>query len=107
VIHLLIMLTGGNDISELQPPTGLLFIPNVIYEYGTPWWNDTNREKLKNSEKTCPSVTLSITNVTKTDMRAKQGLRGSDPFTGNISTGHISTMLHLPHVSNFRTVAMF
>jgi hypothetical protein len=30
---------------------GLLFIPQVIYEHGEPWWNDTERGKSKNSEK--------------------------------------------------------
>jgi hypothetical protein len=25
---------------------GLLFIPQVIYEQGEPWWNDTDRTKL-------------------------------------------------------------
>jgi hypothetical protein len=29
---------------------GLLFIPQMIYVYGEPWWNDTDRGKLKNSE---------------------------------------------------------
>jgi hypothetical protein len=29
----------------------LLFIPEVIYEYGDPWWNDTDRGKLINSVK--------------------------------------------------------
>jgi hypothetical protein len=30
-----------------QPPTGLLFIPKVIYEYREPWWNDdADRRKL-------------------------------------------------------------
>jgi hypothetical protein len=33
---------------------GLLFIPQAIYEYGEPWWNDTDRVKLKNSEKPVP-----------------------------------------------------
>jgi hypothetical protein len=27
-------------VSELRPPVGLLFIPQVIYEHGEPWWND-------------------------------------------------------------------
>jgi hypothetical protein len=35
---------------------GLLFIPQIIYEYGQPNQNDTDRGKLKNSAKTCPSV---------------------------------------------------
>jgi hypothetical protein len=30
---------------------GLFFIPQVIYEYGEPWWIDIDREKPKNSEK--------------------------------------------------------
>jgi hypothetical protein len=30
----------------------LLFIPQVIYDYGEPRWNDTDRGKQKNSEKT-------------------------------------------------------
>jgi hypothetical protein len=25
---------------------GLLFIPQVIYEHGEPWWNDIDRGKL-------------------------------------------------------------
>jgi hypothetical protein len=25
---------------------GLLFIPQVIYEHGEAWWNDTDRRKL-------------------------------------------------------------
>jgi hypothetical protein len=31
---LLFMSMGWDDVSELQPPTGLLFIPQVIYEHG-------------------------------------------------------------------------
>jgi hypothetical protein len=28
-------------MSELQPPVGLLFIPNLMkYEHRDPWWND-------------------------------------------------------------------
>jgi hypothetical protein len=27
-------------VSELRPSTGLLFIPQMIYEHGEPWWND-------------------------------------------------------------------
>jgi hypothetical protein len=41
----------GETVSELRPPTGLLFIPQVIYEHGEPWWNYTDREKPKKSEK--------------------------------------------------------
>jgi hypothetical protein len=31
------MLTGQDYVSELQPLTGLLFIPQMIYASGLPW----------------------------------------------------------------------
>jgi hypothetical protein len=34
------------DVSELRPPTGVLFIHRVIYEHGEPWWNYIYRGKL-------------------------------------------------------------
>jgi hypothetical protein len=37
---------GWDYISELRPPTGLLFIPQVIYEHEEPLWNDIDSEKL-------------------------------------------------------------
>jgi hypothetical protein len=41
------MLTGWDYGSELGPPTGILFIPKVIYEHGKPCWNDDDdRAKL-------------------------------------------------------------
>jgi hypothetical protein len=36
----MIMSMGWNYVSELRPPTGLLFILQMIYEHGEPWWND-------------------------------------------------------------------
>jgi hypothetical protein len=45
------MSMGWDDISELRPPTGLLFIPQMTYEYGELRWNDTDRENPNNSEK--------------------------------------------------------
>jgi hypothetical protein len=47
----MIMSMGWGYVSELRIPTGLLFIPQVIYECGEPWWNDSGRIKPKNSEK--------------------------------------------------------
>jgi hypothetical protein len=41
-----IMSMGWQYVSELQPPTALLFILQVIYEYGQPWWNDIDRFRL-------------------------------------------------------------
>jgi hypothetical protein len=54
-----------------------LFIPQIIYEYGERRWNDIDRGKPKNSEKTCP--TLSTTNPTWIDPGANTGLRGKRP----------------------------
>jgi hypothetical protein len=34
---------GWDYISELRPPSGLLFIPQVVYDYREPWWNDIDR----------------------------------------------------------------
>jgi hypothetical protein len=31
-------------VSELRPPTCLLFIPQVIYVHGEQWWNDIDKE---------------------------------------------------------------
>jgi hypothetical protein len=39
-----------NYVSELQPPSGLLFILQVIYEHVKARWNDIDREKPKKSE---------------------------------------------------------
>jgi hypothetical protein len=36
---------GGDYVSELQPPTYLLFIPQMIHEYRQPRWNNIDREK--------------------------------------------------------------
>jgi hypothetical protein len=33
----------GDTVSELQLPVGLLFMPQLIYEYEQPQWNDTDR----------------------------------------------------------------
>jgi hypothetical protein len=35
---------GWDCVSELRPPTGLLVIPQMIYEHGDPWWNHIDRE---------------------------------------------------------------
>jgi hypothetical protein len=32
--------------SELRPPTGLLFVLQVIYEHGETWWNYIDRGEL-------------------------------------------------------------
>lgn len=39
------------NMSELWPPVGILFVPHMVYEYRYPWWNDTERVKPSNLEK--------------------------------------------------------
>jgi hypothetical protein len=36
---------GWDDVSELRPPTGILLILQVIYEYGAPRWNSIDRKE--------------------------------------------------------------
>jgi hypothetical protein len=36
---------GSDYVSDLRPPTGLLFILKVVYEHGVPWWNDIDKGK--------------------------------------------------------------
>jgi hypothetical protein len=42
----MIVSMGWDYVSELLLPTGVLFIPQVIYEHGEPWWNDIERGRL-------------------------------------------------------------
>jgi hypothetical protein len=57
------MPVGWEDVSELQPPTGLLFINQVIYEHGESWWNSTDRRIPKNLEKNPISVSLCLQQI--------------------------------------------
>jgi hypothetical protein len=45
------MSMGWEDVFELQPPTGLLFIHHTIYEYGEPRWNNIVGGEPNNSER--------------------------------------------------------
>jgi hypothetical protein len=38
------MSIGREDVSELRPPTGQFFIPQMTYWYEEPWWKDIDRE---------------------------------------------------------------
>jgi hypothetical protein len=42
---------GWDCVSELRPPTGILFIPQIMSEYGEPRCNDTDGGGPKNSER--------------------------------------------------------
>jgi hypothetical protein len=38
-VMMVVMSSMGRDyVSELWPPVGLLFIPQVVHEHGEPWW---------------------------------------------------------------------
>jgi hypothetical protein len=51
-VLLLFMSMGRDYVSELRPPvSGLIVKPQMIDEYGEPWWNDIGRGKPKISEK--------------------------------------------------------
>jgi hypothetical protein len=62
-------------VCELWPPTGLLFIPQMIYEYEEPRWNDIDRRNLRIRRERCPIVTFSPTNPLWTDLEAVRGQR--------------------------------
>jgi hypothetical protein len=42
----MIMLVGRDYVSELRPPTGLLFIPRVMCEHGQQLWDNIDKRKL-------------------------------------------------------------
>jgi hypothetical protein len=46
IIIITIMSMGWYYVSELGPPTGILFTSQVIYPHAEPWWNDIDRVKL-------------------------------------------------------------
>jgi hypothetical protein len=80
---LLFISMGWNYVSELRPPTGLLFISQIIYKRGAPvewYWQEKTGEL---EDKACPSVTLCTTNLRWTDPGANPWLRGERPATSN------------------------
>jgi hypothetical protein len=44
---MVIMSMGREYVSELRPPTCLLYIPQVIYEHGKPWSNHIDRRNTR------------------------------------------------------------
>jgi hypothetical protein len=75
---------------------GLLFIPQIIYEYGEPRWNNIDRGTLKNSEKTCPSATLSTKKLVWIDLGANLGLHGQWLATNCLNHGMATPIFSLP-----------
>jgi hypothetical protein len=74
-----------DDVSELRPLKGLLFIPQMINEYGETRWKDIDRESRRTLRKTCPSATLSTTNPRWIEPGANPGLRGDRPAPNELS----------------------
>jgi hypothetical protein len=71
----------------LRPLFGLLYQPRMIDRWLL-WrnrWNANWQGKLKYSEKTCPSATLSSTNPTWPDPGSNTGRRGGEPATNRLS----------------------
>jgi hypothetical protein len=94
-------------VSELRPPTGLLFIPQMIYECGEPRWIDIDRGKPKNLQKICPNATLSTINLTWADMGSNPDLRSDMPETNRLVYGTARTHpSHPSHPSHINIVGM-
>jgi hypothetical protein len=76
---------GPEYVSELRPPTGILLIVQMIHEYGKPRWNDIDRGKRKNSEKTLSQCHFVHHKSTWTDKGANPGIRRERPATNHLS----------------------
>jgi hypothetical protein len=72
-------------VSEHWPPMGLLFISQVIYDYGEPWWNDIDEKTEELKRKTCPSATRSTTNPTWTEPGTNPGVHSERQVTNHLS----------------------
>jgi hypothetical protein len=97
------MSMGREYVSELLQPTGLLLIPKW-YEYGEPRWNNTDRTKLRNSEKkTYP--------VPPCPLQIPQGLTQASELIGRrliawamarpIMSVTITLVVRFEHISDF------
>jgi hypothetical protein len=54
-------------------------------------WNENDRRKVNNSEKPCPSATLSTTNPILTDLGMKLGFHSEKLKTNHLSHGMASS----------------
>jgi hypothetical protein len=87
ITFMLFLSMGWDNVSELQSPTGLLFILQVKYEYGEPWWDDTDRGNKIIRRETWQSATLSTTNIMWPEPGANPSLNGERPATNRLSHG--------------------
>jgi hypothetical protein len=65
-INMIFISMGWDYIIWTAATNGPIVHPPYDNEYGEPRWNDTDRAKPKNSEKTCPSA-IFPTNPTRID----------------------------------------
>jgi hypothetical protein len=73
--------------AELRPPTGLLFLPRVMYVFGEPRWNYIHKGRPKNSENNLSQRHFGHQNLTCNDQGANPGLRGEKPVINGLSHG--------------------
>jgi hypothetical protein len=93
VRHLLLFLVswGGVRLSPFgTSATNWPTVPAPDDRWWWMWssrWNDNWQGKPKYSEKTCPSATLSTTNLARPDLGSNPGSRGGKPATNRLSYG--------------------
>jgi hypothetical protein len=69
-------------------------------------WNENWQGKPKYWEKTCPSATLSTTNLTWPGLGSNPSCRGGKPATNRLSYG-TALYLEVRHLRNYRTLLPF
>jgi hypothetical protein len=83
---LLFMLMGWDYVSGQLPPTGLLFISQMVYmSTENPGGMMLAREDRRTRRRTYPSATLSTTNPAGTDPSTNPGLRYEKTTTNRLS----------------------
>jgi hypothetical protein len=86
-------------VSELRSPTGILFIPQVIYEYGERWWNSVDRWKfLIFPPEICGSSSSSHLVPSKRKGRREYWIWSWDIFVFILVTYHI--IYNISHITN-------
>jgi hypothetical protein len=84
---------------------GPLFIPWVIYEYGEPWWNDSDRGNPKNLEKKPVTVPLCPPQIAHgTDPGVNMGLCSERPAAYHLSHG-MTIYMYIRAYMFFQTVS--
>jgi hypothetical protein len=72
------------SVSELRPPTGLLFFTQMMYDMDSQDRIILTGENRRTRRKSCPIATLSTSNSTWTDPGANPRLRGERPAANRL-----------------------